>query len=356
MLRIRVVRGYNAMVPSHRNAHGNTFPTPLLLQQCRYVVGGDRTHNDYEYWNPYTWPMTWSSSDIKHLLSRNLLDSGNPPNYDSMSTLLGNNDISSLEWLVREYVKPPPPRVVDVASYLLEHLSSTAHCAEIPRREQEKLLALFELGLSHRIGSEKRGAALCHSRRGSGKTLLVKDFVNHKRSEAMTCGRVIVRCCDVTTRGNPQPLWLTKVLQDCKQNQQSGGSSNSTDAGLCELIRAHVESITGYPQNPSQYITPNDAYATWKRETAWWFGIPPAKENVDPLIILDTCELLAEREHKFLEHAASGIAAKTSYTLLEAFCLAIPSPHGIGFVGCNATFDDRFSLTLANVTNIGPLN
>ncbi|CUE63735.1 Bodo-specific multi-copy gene family, putative [Bodo saltans] len=347
MKRARVFPDSRVTFPTHYVSKCGIATTtlPLLLQR------GQRGRTPPQYYNPHTWPKHWTATDIKSALDGNLVNPGDLPNYESLAMML-NIDLNALCILIRGCVKPPQIKEVDLESYLREHVDPKTENAEMPLQERELLLEHVNKGLARKDGSEKREVVLSYSPRGSGKTQFLKWFVHQKRSEAMKCGRVIVRCCGVTTRGKPQPLWLTKVLQVSKKNknQQPQGSS---DDGLCELIREHVESITGYLQDPSHYTTPDEAYATWKRETAWWFGIPPSKENVDPLIILDTCELLAEHEHKSLVHPPSETAEATPFTLLEAFCLAMPSPHSIVFIGSSAKFDERFSLTLANVTNIG---
>ncbi|CUG93690.1 Bodo-specific multi-copy gene family, putative [Bodo saltans] len=126
--------------------------------------------------------------------------------------------------------------------------------------------------------------------------------------------------------------------------------SHLTDAGLCELIRMHVVSITGYPQDPSHYCDPQTAYSTWMSETASYFQIPVGMQ-CDPLIFLDTCEVLAQHDHKYRVHKSSG----KPYTLLEAFCIAVPSPHGIFVAGTNFSLPvtDPMYVTMANMTNIG---
>jgi hypothetical protein len=127
---------------------------------------------------------------------------------------------------------------------------------------------------------------------------------------------------------------------------------SNVNEGLCALIRMHVSSVTGREQDESSYSNPEMAYASWIRETSEYFGIPAGMANVEPLIVLDTCELLALDNHKTLRHKMSG----TPYTLLEAFCLAVPSPHRIFAIGCNAMIStDEVFLTMARVTKLPAL-
>ncbi|CUG05417.1 Bodo-specific multi-copy gene family, putative [Bodo saltans] len=62
--------------------------------------------------------------------------------------------------------------------------------------------------------------------------------------------------------------------------------------GLCELIRSHVESVTGRYQPKSNYTSRKVAYETWMQETALHFGIRYDMKKMDPLIVLDSCEVL----------------------------------------------------------------
>ncbi|CUG89378.1 Bodo-specific multi-copy gene family, putative [Bodo saltans] len=208
-----------------------------------------------------------------------------------------------------------------------------------------------EVALSPQPGSEVRSIAFCSSPPGTGKTQFIKHFVFEKRAQAMKYGRVIVRCCDKTESGMDDK-WLKKVREDCATNSRPS-AGNSTDEALCELIRTHVESVTGSAQTPSNYRDPHTAYATWMSETARHFNITADNTNVDALVIIDTGETLSQHDHKSLVHKHSG----KPYTLLEAFCLAVPSPYGILVVGCDIAIElvDPTYLSKAQVTDIGPL-
>ncbi|CUG86805.1 Bodo-specific multi-copy gene family, putative [Bodo saltans] len=259
--------------------------------------------------------------------------------------------MKDLEILVRAQVKPLLRNKVDVESYLRENLDPKSDSAEMLLQERAEQLDIADRWLRLTLGSEKRQVALCYSPQGSGKSQFVKSFVHEKRAEAMKCGRVIVRCCDVATQKKPQPSWLSHVLRDCNEHQRPANAHNSTDDGLCELVREHVEAVTGFTQDAFEYRDSRAAYAMWIKETARCFGFKEEIEDIEPLIMLDTCELLAEHKHHSHKHK-SGVPNM----LLEAFCLAMPSPKGRGlFSGCNAKFDEEFSLSMANVRDFGLL-
>lgn len=116
-------------------------------------------------------------------------------------------------------------------------------------------------------------------------------------------------------------------------------------AGLCELIRSHVQSVTGRYQQTSDYDDSDKAYASWIRETKSHFNIPD-RVTMDPLIVLDTCEVLDETDCKH----------KMRTTMLESFCRAIPAPHKIFVIGCNARMQSvGLAATLANIDKMQPL-
>ncbi|CUG85291.1 Bodo-specific multi-copy gene family, putative, partial [Bodo saltans] len=266
----------------------------VRAQHCAAVRHDDST----------TWPEHWTAVDIEGLLRGNLATSRLAPNYGSLATLHRLGDRKSLNLLLREYVRPAAPQEVDLEKFLATHVNNVIDSAAMPLQERNSALDAMSRALSPAIGSELRNIAFCSSPRGSGKTQFLKHFVFTKRAEAMKCGRVIVRCCDKTaheTKDKSRPSWIAQVLQ-----AQHSLTANSIDDGLCELIRTHVECVTGTQQTSSNYRDPHTAYATWMSETARHFNIPKDKSNVDPLIILDTCEILSEHDHKSLVHKHSG--------------------------------------------------
>ncbi|CUG89436.1 Bodo-specific multi-copy gene family, putative, partial [Bodo saltans] len=168
----------------------------------------------------------------------------------------------------------------------------------------------------------------------------MKSFIFQHRLEAIKCGRVIVRCCGIAARDVSEGNWFAKVMQDSATpdkskpqltgiepaqefiKAQSATDSDQriqptriieTDNALCELIRTHVESITGIPQHKRDYERPELAYKTWIRETAWWFGIPEEIQN---------------DEHMSLDGAQSANSAIPDGTSN----LAIPNADGLNTV------------------------
>ncbi|CUG89373.1 Bodo-specific multi-copy gene family, putative [Bodo saltans] len=323
----------------------------LAHYQCTRFSSEMAAYND-----PETWPKHWTATDIERLLRDNLSNPTSSPNYESLATLLRINDIKSLALLVRSFTKSPTPKTVDLEQNLRDNLNNMYDCAAMPLQERAPQLNALDSALS-RQEDDTRNVACCTSPRGTGKTQFLKRFVFTKRAEAMKCGRVIVRCCDKTahhsTSSKSRASWVSLILDDRTTSNQKAPDNivaRSTCEALCELIRTHVESVTGYSQAQSTYCNPKAAYATWMSETARFFGIPSStKANMQPLIILDTCEILSEHDHKSLVHKSSG----KPFSLLEAFCLAVPAPHRILVVGCNAAI--KFSSATATVTDIGPL-
>ncbi|CUE63872.1 Bodo-specific multi-copy gene family, putative [Bodo saltans] len=330
---------------------------------CRSgLLASDNT--SAKYYDSTTWPKHWTATDIEALLRDNLAKSGGSPDYDRLADLHRLGDSKSLNLLLDEYVVP---QEVNLEEYFAKHLHKVVDSAvipvqshvrenmfdrmDVPLQSHENMFDSMEQALSPKMGSE-RTIVICSAPRNSGKTTLLKRFVVAKLSDAMKCGRVIVRCCDVAASIGTNE-WIAQVLEARATASGVGlrePIGSHVESGLCELIRTHVEAVTGLPQEPSAYCDPQTAYTTWMSETARHFKIPLGKENVDPLIILDSCEILSRHSHKSMVHKSSG----EPYTLLETFCLKVPSPHGILVFGSHARFDpsDPILLFSANVVNI----
>ncbi|CUG92565.1 Bodo-specific multi-copy gene family, putative [Bodo saltans] len=297
------------------------------------------------YHDPRTWPRHLSEADIRRLLSDNLICTGGvSPNYKTFCELLRMGDTASLSVLLEHHVMPPRSPHVDVDQYLALWLGNHNSGAAMVLQERALQLGSLRRALARQPGSEKRTIVTISSPCGSGKTQLIKRLVSVNHVDATKRGRVIVRCCSTTAadKDSERSSWLTALL-----------TNHSIDAALCELVRTHVASVTGHPQDPSKYCDPQAAYATWMSETARYFRIQSQEESMDPVIILDTCEFLADRDHTFLVHKFNG----KPYSLLEAFCLAIPSPYRILVVGTTVRIDttDPIMLAITNVFHIGPL-
>ncbi|CUE77667.1 Bodo-specific multi-copy gene family, putative, partial [Bodo saltans] len=148
---------------------------------------------------------------------------------------------------------------------------------ELQERSRQLKKVTEALNCVEDSASQKTNIAFSSSPRGSGKTQFIKWSLGKLRLGALTCGHVIVRCCDRAKKAE-QP-WLTKVM------------GQETRKGLCELIREHVATVTGRSQAPEDYSTPDKAYETWMRVTAQYFRIPDGAKDIDTLIVLDTCEV-----------------------------------------------------------------
>ncbi|CUG92568.1 Bodo-specific multi-copy gene family, putative, partial [Bodo saltans] len=249
--------------------------------------------------------------------------------------------------------KPPQLMEIDVESCLKPHLVEIVlpqpieavmrsqkrnitfgpmpHLATVSRRRKKDYmfdLSMLDRAMSPKLGSDQRNIARYHCK-GNGM-LLIREFLSSKRLTAAKKGRVIVSSC--------KSPWVTRLLS---------GAVDSADVAMCELIRTHVESITGLPQDPSKYCDPSSAFATWMSETAWFFRIAEGIGNVDPLIILQSCERLNKVDQNHLMHKTS----RRPSTLLEAFCLALPSPHSMLLIGHNMQLETT-DPTFANLVNM----
>ncbi|CUG86417.1 Bodo-specific multi-copy gene family, putative, partial [Bodo saltans] len=160
--------------------------------------------------------------------------------------------MQSLAFLLKTCTKPPPPTEVDGIAYLARHVNNLLS-PTMELQERHCNLSALETALSvqnQRV--ETRNVAYCTSPRGTGKTQFVEWFVFLKRLDAMKFGRVIVRCCDKTSsdkHSRNQPTWISQTMEDRAQPQKTQApksDTNSTAAGLCELIRMHVEAVTGH--------------------------------------------------------------------------------------------------------------
>lgn len=161
-------------------------------------------------------------------------------------------DIHNLAMMLRSCVNPSLPREVLVEKFLTSHLNNIADktTMELPGRGKALEKLTEALSLDDGPSSQKCTIVFSCSPRGSGKTQFIQWSLTKIRRNALKYGRVIVRCCD---QGS-QP-WLTMVMK------------HKPSEGLCELIRGHVASVTGRPQAPENYSTPEAAYKTWEDET-----------------------------------------------------------------------------------------
>ncbi|CUG86749.1 Bodo-specific multi-copy gene family, putative, partial [Bodo saltans] len=243
-------------------------------------------------------------------------------------------------------IKKPPSLHVNAEEYLCKCLNNRKFPCSMPLQDRDdpsdELTFFLEKDYK---GSEKRCIISCFSPRGSGKTQFIKHYFFKFHEEAIKHGRVIVRCCDNAL--NATWMQLVKAGEEGKQ------PLDHATAGLCELIRSHVQSVTGRDQKLSDYDDSDKAYASWIRETNSHFIIPVGV-TMDPLIVLDTCEVLGETDCK--HHMHKRKRPGTPYTLLEVFCRAIPAPHKIFVIGCNARMQyGDVAATLANIDKMQPL-
>ncbi|CUG81926.1 Bodo-specific multi-copy gene family, putative [Bodo saltans] len=309
-----------------------------------------KIHADVKYYDATTWPTHWGATEIELLLRGNTAVMS--PNYASLAMLLKTGDVKSLNVLLRVYVMPPPPKYLDVDAFVSQHLMGSTYIktplssmTPLSHQHGTKLLNALDQALTPPLGSGNKRNIVCAPRLSIQTKV---EFLQSRHSRAVQCGRIIVRSCDESTA---QP-WLAQLLEG--HATESRRAISSVDAALCALIREHVESVTGCPQDPPNYCDPLTAYESWLSETAWYFGIKEETDSMKPLIMLDSCEVLARAQRKSFELYESST---NPFTLLEAFCLAIPAPHSIVVAGHTAQFGitNHLTLSIANVTNIDPL-
>ncbi|CUG81922.1 Bodo-specific multi-copy gene family, putative [Bodo saltans] len=350
------------------------------------ITSVSKTHTNKttaKYYDATTWPKHWGATEIELVLRGNVAHHDARPNYASLATLLKTGDVKSLNLLLRHYAKPPPPKHVDVNTYVSRQLASGGPLYRMPlvesfdgsqryrgyhntllktiERECGQVLsttraalqmATLEAALSMTLGSGERHVACVHSP-SSHRNSVMWQFLRMYRCCATQHGRVLVQRFDRGAR------WWRRLMEDSKSSNSpchalraERSAASATDQGLCEMILVHVETVTGCPQDSSKYCDPHTAYATWMSETAWRFGIKEETDDMKPLIVLDKCDDLATHEHKFLVHTDCK-GARKPYSLLEAFTLSIPSPYGIVLGLSNVLLEPHPNyLTMANVTNV----
>ncbi|CUG89375.1 Bodo-specific multi-copy gene family, putative [Bodo saltans] len=320
-----------------------------LLATASSIVYGATTQNNTAtivhngkvatYRDPSTWPKYWNARDIEAFLTP--IISNSAPKYETLAMLHSSGQTDMLTTLVCAYTTPPASPEVDMNEYLAQRLNN-ADSAEMHLWERTEQLIKLTKALSPHPGSNKCQIVFSSSPRGSGKSQMIKWFVSNKREDGMKHGRVIVLCCDKERQSH-----LARMIAGSVDI-----TTFLTEQALCDLVRAHVQSVTGNPQDPRHYLTPHLAYATWISETARHFKIPEGQKEMEPLIILDTCDLLSQHQHQSLVHKSTG----KPYTLLETLCRSVPPPYGIFVVGGHAHIEmsDPAYLATANVTDIGP--
>ena len=221
---------------------------------------------------------------------------------------------------------------VDPEAYLDRHLnlsnSDNLSMALVDRAEH---IGIISNAAAHFHG--KGCIVYGYSMDGSGKTALLKRASHEIFDERLKHGRLIVRCCQRTTSYDSK--WIEDLM------------SSRHEAAVCHLVQAHLEELTGY--DGPDFRDPAEAYETWIQMTKQAFG---AYDWVNPVVLIDSCESLANGAHESLVHE-SGVR----YTQLEAFCLAIPSRFSIVAVGCSAGITtSELILSERNVHILPPLS
>ncbi|CUG42687.1 Bodo-specific multi-copy gene family, putative, partial [Bodo saltans] len=300
-----------------------------------------------DYDDPNTWPKDLTEDDTRAIL-RGKVSENTPVDYLLLTALRRANMFDRLSQKLRRIIKQPPSVHVNAEEYLSEYLINKRFpCSMALQDRAEASKHLTELLDKVHEASNKRCIISCFSPRGSGKTQFVKYYFFKFHEEAIKHGRVIVRCCDKAESGGER--WIKLVME----GKYKRTPLDHATAGLCELIRSHAQSVTGLDQQKSDYDTNEKAYASWIRVTKSHFNIPDGLA-MNPLIVLDTCEVLGVTDCKHEVHKTTRPG--TPYTLLELFCSAIPSPHKIFVIGCNARMQYvGMAATFANIDEMQPL-
>jgi hypothetical protein len=291
------------------------------------------------YHNPATWNGL-NAAGIQALLRDHLLDPTKVPSYEGLAFFVAKQEFDSalLQLQLGVLVRSPAPNRVDGEKYASSKLNNVHHGGEMRLANREPVIDRVILADKPNADSQKRWVAWSFSMRGSGKTQLLKHLACHTFGERLTNGRVLVRCCDIA---QSEP-WLSTL------RSPGGGCAKQA---LCELVKSHVLEVTGQPGG--NFNSPREAYATWIAWTKSHFGLSDTQSReLRPVVLLDTCELLAQEHDASLRHTTGSL-----YTLLESLCLAVPSPYGSVVVGCNASIaETAVAMTMANLTSLGSLS
>jgi len=294
------------------------------------------------YHDPTTWPVNYTEDEIRELLEDHVKP-GVSVDYRMTAEQLAEGELNQIRVMIDEELVPFVS-AVDVEKNLTKHLNNELTHADVRLQERDEYLQTMQDELSPTI-TGKTKIVFCYAMRGSGKTQLIKRFVYSRRLKAASAGRVLVRCCDRASKSGP--LWLKLLL--------GATSTAEVRAALCRLIMEHVEEVTRRREDASHYTTVDAAYSQWGVATKTAFAgvfedVSHSADDLSPLILLDTCEILAGKKGFSVHEGGTG------YTLLEELCFAIPSPHAIFVTGCNASVDNTgLSLTKAHVIKLPTL-
>ena len=308
---------------------------PLATEKEVTSVQLRQSNKDCNYFDPATWPSNSDAAKIEEMLKPHLLSAASPPNYESFAWLLQKSDFDSISHILRLMVRPPVPNKVDAVAYLDKHLNNNNDPMSMNLVVLDKHITTVRSALEQQKIVDKRFVVWMYSMRGSGKTQFLKWCVHNVFKSRLEHGRVIVRCCDRASRRDSE--WMKEAVRLDEKK------------ALCSLIWEHLKEVIHY--SGKRFKAVDVAYETWKKTTREFYKIQ-TEDGMEPIILLDTCEMLRGKIHPTWKHSETFIP----YTMLEAFALHIPAPHGCIVVGCNAGITSTsLVLTQANVTPLDPL-
>ena len=318
----------SSTLPSSFSAGGGRglfLPSRVARMQFRQ---SDKKCN---YFDSSTWPSDLDVATLERMLKPHLLDPQKPLKYESLQFMLQMADFDTINIILRANVRPPVPDKVDAEAYLNKHLSNNNDAMSMSLVGRDDHIESVRSALWLQTIVPKRFVVWMSSMRGSGKTQFLERCVHSVFKSRLEHGRVIVRCCDKASGS----VWMTEA-----------GLLNEKSA-LCLLIWEHLREVIHY--TGPHFTRVEAAYKTWMEETGRFYKIPQDSKEMDPIILLDTCEVLSAKNHPTREHSET----RTPYTMLEAFALQIPAPYGCIVVGCNAGI--RTSSLVLSCANVTPL-
>ena len=157
--------------------------------------------------------------------------------------------MSFLQREVNEHFAANKPRVVNLEDFLNLHVNNTCDKAS---------MRLVKQDMTFNKASAKLTVVSLYCMRGSGKTQFIKYACFTLWNERLAHGRVIVRCCDRSSKN----AW--NILA------KSAADEHGSAKALVALIMEHLENVAGYHGDTP--TTSEAAYALWLKVTTDHFA------------------------------------------------------------------------------------
>ena len=117
--------------------------------------------------NPRTWPTSWRSNEIKLLFKGTpLLKPTLDGFYDALTMKFTENDYHGLERTIKEYMRAPLPKMLNVNEFLRRDGRLGNDCGlELPLQERDDVVAMLKAALWPARSSGRVNVASCSSPR-----------------------------------------------------------------------------------------------------------------------------------------------------------------------------------------------